>query len=507
MNHIKGKFYESLFLQLTIDNEIYVPVYRDKNEIKIGTIKTIRVNDLPDLDSYEELLEMKKCIDEQTKLQPINTSSSDSSSANNSSEESCTSTESNGKTVESPTHVQPSYNNKPKTPIHGHTRSNSWKVRKSQDINLSYYSAQISLLQSVLDIFHADISSIENRWTEIYSQYIAETYEDQRVLISHVDLDGYGSIILGLLTSQFDVIFACTRQAFTDTFKLQLSKAKVIYICDICPPESWFDMKNLYVYDHHPNSSPLLKQPSIAKRIFVDRSRCGTRLFYEEEAKAMLEVLTTKPKPIPAISTLWKTYKTNDFNLKTIDDFVHIVDTFDRWLIETPDFSIAIDLQKAFLSLLNEFKPRYRSSIVINQQLTNYGRNFIMWIINKLTCEDFRNIDSTWRYQLDQVDGLIARRYNRITKDLEMNKLQIRLDEDGHRFLIFNKVTIYDQTFVTHYLLEHMDIDYVICNYSDQPIDKRTGSARSISFDLTQLKRYIGGHEHACRVSTSDIDV
>ena len=194
-------------------------------------------------------------------------------------------------------------------------------------------------------------------------------------------------------------------------------------------------------------------------------------------------------------------------NAKTIDDFMHIVDTFDRWLIETPDFSIAIDLQKAFLSLLNEFKPRYRSSIVINQQLTNYGRNFIMWIINKLTCEDFRNIDNTWRYQLDQVDGLIARRYNRITKDLEMNKLQIRLDEDGHRFLIFNKVTIYDQTFVTHYLLEHMDIDYVICNYSDQPIDKRTGSARSISFDLTQLKRYIGGHEHACRVSTSDIEV
>lgn len=504
MNPIKGKFYESLFFQLAIDNEIYVPVYRDKNEIRIGTIKTLRVNDLPDLDSYEELMEMKKFIDEQSKLSIVNTSSSDSSSGNNGNEDSGASTETNESSV-----ISQASNNKPRLPTSCRSRSDSLKVRRDQDIdaNLSYYSAQINLLQSTLEIFHTDLCSIGNRWSEIYSQYIAETYEDQKVLISHVDLDGYGSIILGLLTSQFDVIFACTRQAFTDTFKLQLSRAKVIYVCDLCPPESWFDMKNLHVYDHHPNSSPLLKQPSIARRIFIDKSRCGTRLFYEEQVKPMLETLITKPKSIPAISTLWKNYKTNDFNIKTIDDFVHLVDVFDRWLNDTPDFSIAIDLQKAFLSLLNEFKPRYRSSILINQHVTNYGRNFIMWIINKLTSENFRTIDSTWKYHLDQVDELITRRYKHISKDLETNKLQIRFDEDDHKYLIFNKVTIYDHTFVTHYLLEHMDIDYVICNYSDQPIDKRTGSARSISFDLTQLKRYIGGHEHACRVSTGDIEV
>lgn len=466
MNNIKGQFYESLFFQLAIDNETYVPVYRDKDEIRIGTVKTLRVNDLPDLDSYEELM------NEQSKL-------------------SIASTETNGSSV-----ISQASNNSPS--------SNSWKVGND---NLSYHLAQISLLQSALEIFHTDLCSIGNRWTEIYTQYIAETYEDQRVLISHVDLDGYGSIILGLLTSQFDVIFACTRQAFTDTFKLQLSRAEVIYVCDLCPPESWFDMKNLHVYDHHPNSSPLLKQPSIAKRIFIDKSRCGTRLFYEEQVKPMLETLIAKPNPIPAISTLWKSFKTNDFNLKTINDFVYLVDTFDRWLNDTPDFSIAIDLQKAFLSLLNEFNPRYRSSIFINQHMTNYGRKFIMWIINKLTSENFRAIDSTWKYHRDQVDSLIAQRYKQISKDLETNKLQIRLDEDGHKYIIFNKVTFYDHTFVTHYLLEHMDIDYVICNYGDQPIDKRTGAARSISFDLTQLKRYIGGHEHACRVSTGDIDV
>lgn len=496
MNAIKGKFYESLFFQLVIDNEIYIPVYRDKNEIRIGTIKTLRVNDLPDLDSYEELMEMKKYIDEQSKLSIVNTSS-----GNIGNEDSSTSSETNESSV-----ISQASNDKPIIPTSHHSRSNSWK---SQDINdnLSYYLDQINLLQSTLKIFHTDLYSIGNRWSEIYSQYIAETYEDQKVLISHVDLDGYGSIILGLLTSQFDVIFACTRQAFTDTFKLQLSRAKVIYVCDLCPPESWFDMKNLHVYDHHPNSSPLLKQPSIAKRIFIDTSRCGTRLFYEEQAKPMLETLITKSKPIPAISTLWKNYKTNDFNLKTIDDFVYLVDTFDRWLNDTPDFSIAIDLQKAFLSSLNEFNPQYRSIILINQHMTNHGRKFIMWLINKLTSENFRAIDSTWKYHLDQVDDLIIRRYKHISKDLETNKLQIRLDEDGHKYIIFNKVTIYDHTFVTHYLLEHMDIDYVICNYGDQPIDKRTGSARSISFDLTQLKRYMGGHDHACRVSTGDIDI
>lgn len=496
MDVIKGKFYESLFVQLVIDNEIYIPVYRDKNEIRIGTIKTLRVNDLPDLDSYEELMEMKKYIDEQSKLSIVNTSS-----GNIGNEDSGTSTETKESSV-----ISQASNNKPRIPSSRHSRSNSWKGQDIND-NLSYFLDQINLLQSTLEIFHTDLFSIGNRWSEIYSQYIAETYEDQKVLISHVDLDGYGSIILGLLTSQFDVIFACTRQAFTDTFKLQLSRAKVIYICDLCPPESWFDMKNLHVYDHHPNSSPLLKQPSIAKRIFIDTSRCGTRLFYEEQAKPILETLITKPKPIPAISTLWKSYKTNDFNIKTIDDFVYLVDTFDRWLNDTPDFSIAIDLQKAFLSSLNEFNPHYRSIILINQHVTNHGRKFIIWLINKLTSENFRAIDSTWKYHLDQVDDLIIRRYKVISKDLETNKLQIRLDEDGHKYIIFNKVTIYDHTFVTHYLLEHMDIDYVICNYGDQPMDKRTGSARSISFDLTQLKRYMGGHEHACRVSTGDIDV
>lgn len=496
MNAIKGKFYESLFVQLVIDNEIYIPVYRDKNEIIIDTIKTLRVNDLPDLDSYEELMEMKKYIDEQSKLSIVN-----ASYGNIGNEDSGTSAETKERSV-----INQASNDKPRIPASYRTCSNS---RKSQDINdnLSYYLDQINLLQSTLEIFHTDLCSIGNRWTEIYSQYIAETYEDQKVLISHVDLDGYGSIILGLLTSQFDVIFACTRQAFTDTFRLQLSRAKVIYVCDLCPPESWFDMKNLHVYDHHPNSSPLLKQPSIAKRIFIDKSRCGTRLFYEEQAKPMLETLITKSNPIPAISTLWKSYKTNDFNLKTIDDFVYLVDTFDRWLNDTPDFSIAIDLQKAFLSLLNEFNPRYRSIILINQHMTNHGRKFIMWLINKLTSENFRAIDSTWKYHLDQVDDFIIRRYKHISKDLETNKLQIRLDEDGHKYIIFNKVTIYDHTFVTHYLLEHMDIDYVICNYGDQPIDKRIGSARSISFDLTQLKRFMGGHEHACRVSTGDIDI
>lgn len=496
MNAIKGEFYESLFFQLVIDNEIYIPVYRDKNEIRIGTIKTLRVNDLPDLDSYEELMELKKYIDEQSKLSIVNTSS-----GNIGNEDSSTSSETNESSV-----ISQASNDKPIIPTSHHSRSNSWKIQDIND-NLSYYLDQINLLQSTLKIFHTDLYSIGNRWSEIYSQYIAETYEDQKVLISHVDLDGYGSIILGLLTSQFDVIFTCTRQAFTDTFKLQLSRAKVIYICDLCPPESWFDMKNLHVYDHHPNSSPLLKEPSIAKRIFIDTSRCGTRLFYEEQAKPILEVLITKSKPIPAISTLWKNYKTNDFNLKTIDDFVYLVDTFDRWLNDTPDFSIAIDLQKAFLSSLNEFNPHYRSIILINQHMTNHGRKFIMWLINKLTSENFRAIDSTWKYHLDQVDDLIIRRYKHISKDLERNKLQIRLDEDGHKYIIFNKVTIYDHTFVTHYLLEHMDIDYVICNYGDQPMDKRIGSARSISFDLTQLKRYMGGHEHACRVSTGDIDI
>ena len=497
MNHIKGKFYESLFFQLAIDNEIYVPIYRDKNEIKIGTIKLVKVNELPDLDSYDELMEMKKFVEESKVL--MGNSSSDSSSG--------TSDTGSSSNEESKPSIDKSSTVKRKAPMPCHVRSNSWKYRRNQDINLSYYSAQIDLLQSVLEIFHTDFISIENRWTEIYSHYIAETYEDQKVLISHVDLDGYGSIILGLLTSKFDVIFSCTRQAFTDIFKLQLSKAKVIYVCDLCPPESWFDMKNLYVYDHHPNSSQLLKRPSIAKRIFIDRSRCGTRLFYEEKVRPMLEALISKHKPIPAISTLWKSYRTSDFNLKTIDDFVYLVDVFDRWLNETPDFKLAIDLQKAFLSLLNEFKPRYRSSIMINQQITGYNKNFIMWLIYKLTCENFRIVDDTWKYQLDKVDELIARRYRHISKDLEMNKLQIHLDEDAHKYLIFNKVTIYDHTFVTHYLLEHLDVDYVICNYSDQPKDKRTGSARSISFDLTQLKRYIGGHEHACRVSTSDLDV
>ena len=101
---------------------------------------------------------------------------------------------------------------------------------------------------------------------------VEETYEDLKVLISHVDLDGYGSIILGLLTSKFDVIFSCTRQAFTDIFKLQLSKAKVIYICDLCPPESWFDMKNLYVYDHHPNILVWFRTSKVrSQELFVQR--------------------------------------------------------------------------------------------------------------------------------------------------------------------------------------------------------------------------------------------
>lgn len=416
----KSIFYERLFFQLAIDNNIIAPVYVNNGKIVIDGLDEIRINDLPDPEVYDEM-------------------------------------------------------------------------------------EGSNMLEQTLKLLKTSFSAIEVRWNEVYSDLIAETYSGKRVLISHVDLDGYGSIILGLLTSQFDLIFSCTRQAFTDNFKLQLSKAEMIYICDLCPPESWFDMENVRVFDHHPNKSKLLDDPQIKNRILIDKSRCGTRLFYEEVIRNVLIENVKIHKKIDGISNLWRSICYDNLNIETIDDFVHLVDTFDRWLNKTPDFSLSIELQKMFLSSVCEFKPRYRSCILSNHKLSNYGRNFILWLVSKLTEDNFRTIDKVWQFNINNVNETIKRRYETIANDLESNKLQIQTDENDHKYLIFNKVTIYDHTFVTHYLLEHLNVDYVICNYSDQPQETRTGSARSISFDLTSLKNYLGGHEHAARVSTSEM--
>ena len=147
-----------------------------------------------------------------------------------------------------------------------------------------------------------------------------------QTLITHIDLDGAGSIVLSKI---FNISFK--NIIITDYGRMdvkQLLKLCPIIMTDLSVPENEFIQlyeRGITIYDHHESSSYLKKY----KGQVSDTSRCGTKIFYQEYVKK----------------------HPNYRYIPEVEMFVHIVDTYDRWQDTNLAWNDAVNLNRLFRAL------------------------------------------------------------------------------------------------------------------------------------------------------------
>ena len=147
------------------------------------------------------------------------------------------------------------------------------------------------------------------------------------LLITHTDLDGISVLVL---TRYFGVKFKKVYVWNYEEINIDdMKKYKNIIMVDLSIDEkSFLDLKqrgcDIRIYDHHETSKYISKY----KGNIWDMNRCGTRIFYDNYIKFL---------PM---------FKEN----KSVEDYVLLVDTFDRWQQNNPLWERALNLQRLFTS-------------------------------------------------------------------------------------------------------------------------------------------------------------
>lgn len=252
----------------------------------------------------------------------------------------------------------------------------------------------------------------------------------KKLLISHVDLDGTGAPVIANLyfPNYFDKILLCD-YGFEedDDIKLTVESFDEIVIADLSAPEEYIESlvskgKHVEIYDHHLHASWLEGKPYG----IYDSNRCGTKIFWEEWAKPKLG------RYYPAT-----------------EDFVNLVDTYDRW---QQDSSLWADA-KALNSIL------YNKTLDWNERdaLVKYTP-FIDRMVNKI-----RKSEGGWRWTMLE-EGWIqdSLKKERDALDKALSTMKVREDYKGRKFAVIaigSKISL-----VCSEILDMRDdLDYIVC--------------------------------------------
>ena len=276
-----------------------------------------------------------------------------------------------------------------------------------------------------------------------------------KILITHIDLDGYGGNILERLYHDqlnFDLVLNKNYGFESDLdIKQYINSNNDILIMDLSIPEGTFIewsgiLKSLHVLDHH-NSSEFLSKYS---GNVWDTSRCGTKLFYEEYV-------------------LNHIHQDFDENIKNnIKRFVDIVDTYDRWQENSELWESAKRLMKVNMG---------------------FGSDFVDHMVFKLQ----NNSPDRWDRRELKIIKEKEDIENTIISDISKN-LQIRTDNSGYKFTI-NQIDYTPAVSIccSRFLDQHPEIDYIIIyNKWAKKMSWRTKK----DIDLTQIHG-VNGHKQA----------
>lgn len=270
-----------------------------------------------------------------------------------------------------------------------------------------------------------------------------------KILISHVDLDGYGVNVLQALYKDaipFDEILN-KNYGFeeSDEIKSLIKPDNEIVITDLSIPEDTYlqwksVLKSFIVIDHHESSKYLSQYEG---NIWSDL-QSGTSLFWN---------CWLRPRLLH-----------NRVHVDSrIDHFVKLVDAYDRW---------------------QDNSDLWLDATRLNKVCQAYGSKFVSHMVNKLS--------SIWEWSAEETSF-----YSEIEQQEDMllveaeKELILRKDNTGDLFCIIEIKDKGKLSMVCSRLLaNHPDVVYCIAYYPTRPaLSFRTKKA---DFDLTQLQGVFG---------------
>ena len=260
------------------------------------------------------------------------------------------------------------------------------------------------------------------------------------LLITHTDLDGISVLVLckyfGIsfkktLTWNYEQINLNTISRYNDVLMVDLSVKEEEYLA---LKQKGIDIR---IYDHHSTSEYLSKY----RGNIWTTEKCGTKLFYENYVKML---------PM---------FKPNE----NVENYVELVDVFDRWQTTNPLWDRALNLQRLFS--LN------------SRNFVNIGASYIT---RGLVFTPVQS--STILEAIDEEN----KQYNDSLKCM-----QTFTDTKGVLYAVF-PIRKYSSIICNRILQEHPELTYVIACFKTGRLSVRSKEG----FDITQLNG-ISGHKHA----------
>jgi hypothetical protein len=291
----------------------------------------------------------------------------------------------------------------------------------------------------------------------------------KRLLISHIDGDGQGSIILERVyhdklgfDAAIELDYGWEEDVTTAYF---VERFDEIVMADISVSESYFTHltqelgKRVTIYDHHVNKdSEWLGQ---LRGSVLDDSRCGTKIFFEEYVC----------KRVHRVS-------------QVVLDMIERIDNYDRWRIDEisdKDWEEALSLNRVLYAFTNYDEKGIKAA-----------EAFIKIQARKLVENDSWVWTSTERMAIEKAKEAEDRRY-----DEAMRMMQLRQDCRGARFGVFSipgKISIVCSRILRSPTYEFLDYVIVINSYGGVTGNMSARSSRG--FDCTRLSPF-NGHEAA----------
>ena len=284
-----------------------------------------------------------------------------------------------------------------------------------------------------------------------------------KLLVSHLDLDGLGSIILAKYFEKdldIDDIISVDYGFEQDriNWRILCSYDSIVFADMTIPQESALELKEmgkeLVFFDHHENSSWTENWEGSV----WDKGRCGTKLFFEHYVLKFV-------KRYPSI----------------IDDFVTLVDTYDLWKQDSPLWDTAKNLNNVMFGMKNYVTKDFWESYQ-----TFFGTTMLK----------FEQMES---WQFTSAEKLAIGKANKKEQDVyksAMRDLSVRKDSKGFVFGVCkmpSKISIV----ASKILEDRPDLDYLIVfNMYGGLTGKISVRTRREDFDCTQIG-IIDGHVKA----------
>jgi oligoribonuclease NrnB/cAMP/cGMP phosphodiesterase (DHH superfamily) len=292
------------------------------------------------------------------------------------------------------------------------------------------------------------------------------------VLISHTDLDG---ICTPILAQHFDLPFdkvICCDYGFED----EAAAVQVLYdsenivVADLALTPELHDRllaqgKFVQVFDHHESSQWLKNTPNCC----WDGRRSGAKIFFDEYVKPRIR----RYRPV-------------------VQEFVDLVDVYDRWDLTSPLRPASEDLQRVFVKYGNWD---------LDNALARHDR-YITAMLRKLQKNDHFGWNNVERMYIRDAKVSEDKAYNEA-----LAMLQIRRDNKGRRFGIFSAWGKISMTCHRMLNVDNMDVDYLVCA---QTFHNKLGTmsfrSREGKFDLTELAG-VAGHKASAGAALTPEDV